>query len=154
MFELAIPILIIGSALILAWPLGRYMRWAMDPAPGASPGPFRSGYEGLCVRLLGRGITADQDWKRYVASMLIFNLLLYLVTYAILTAQGALPLNPDAKEAMEPSLAFNTAASFTSNTNLQHYSGEASLSYFSQMFGLMWLQFVSAATGIAAATAL
>ena len=55
---------------------------------------------------------------------------------------------------MEPSLAFNTSASFTSNTNLQHYSGEVSLSYFSQLFGMMWLQFVSAATGIAAVTAL
>jgi K+-transporting ATPase ATPase A chain len=74
--------------------------------------------------------------------------------YVVLTTQQWLPLNPDQKGAMEPSLAFNTSASFTSNTNLQHYSGEQSLSYFSQLFALMWLQFVSAATGIAAVTAL
>ena len=72
----------------------------------------------------------------------------------MLTTQQWLPLNPDGKGALEPSLAFNTAASFTSNTNLQHYSGEVSLSYFSQLCALMWLQFVSAATGIAAVTAL
>jgi K+-transporting ATPase ATPase A chain len=68
--------------------------------------------------------------------------------------QQYLPLNPDGKEAIEGSLIFNTAASFTSNTNLQHYSGEVAMSYLSQLCGLMWLQFVSAATGIAALTAL
>jgi K+-transporting ATPase ATPase A chain len=69
-----------------------------------------------------------------------------------LTTQGWLPLNPDGKESLEASLAFHTAVSFTTNTNLQHYSGEVSLSYLSQM-SLMWLQFVSAATGIAALVA-
>jgi K+-transporting ATPase ATPase A chain len=79
---------------------------------------------------------------------------MFIVVFAILSLQQILPLNPDGKEALEPSLIFNTAASFTTNTNLQHYSGEVSLSHFSQIFGLMWLQFVSAATGIAALTAL
>ena len=69
-------------------------------------------------------------------------------------AAGSSSQSRTAKARLEPSLIFNTAASFTSNTNLQHYSGEVSLSYFSQIFGLMWLQFVSAATGIAALTAL
>jgi K+-transporting ATPase ATPase A chain len=68
--------------------------------------------------------------------------------------QGGLPLNPDGKTGLSPDLAFNTAASFTSNTNLQHYSGEQSLSYLTQLTAIMWLQFVSAATGIAAVTAL
>jgi K+-transporting ATPase ATPase A chain len=151
MIELAIPILIVGLTLALAWPLGRYMRWAMDPA---EPGPGRRAYEHLCGRLLGRYSAVEQDWKRYVLSMLVFNLAMFVLVYVILTTQGGHPLNPDGKTALEPSLAFNTSASFTSNTNLQHYSGEQSLSYFSQLFAMMWLQFVSAATGIAAVTAL
>jgi K+-transporting ATPase ATPase A chain len=151
MIELAIPILIVGLTLALAWPLGRYMRWAMDPA---EPGPRRRAYEHLGERLLGQFAAADQDWKRYVLSMLVFNLAMFVLVYVILTTQGGHPLNPDGKTALEPSLAFNTSASFTSNTNLQHYSGEQSLSYFSQLFAMMWLQFVSAATGIAAVTAL
>jgi K+-transporting ATPase ATPase A chain len=151
MLELAIPIVIVGLTLALAWPLGRYMRWAMDPAES---GPRRRAYEQLCARLLGRFAAAEQDWKRYVLSMLVFNLAMFVLVYVILTTQGVHPLNPDGKAALEPSLAFNTSASFTSNTNLQHYSGEQSLSYFSQLFAMMWLQFVSAATGIAAVTAL
>ncbi len=65
--------------------------------------------------------------------MLAFNLLMFVFAYVVLTTQQWLPLNPDGKGPLEPSLAFNTAASFTSNTNLQHYSGEVSLSYFSQL---------------------
>jgi len=151
MIELAIPILIVGLTLTLAWPLGRYMRWAMDPA---EPGPGRRASEHLWERLLGRYVAADQDWKHYLLSMLVFNLAIFMLVYVILSTQGAHPLNPDGKTALEPSLAFHTSASFTSNTNLQHYAGEQSLSYFSQLVGLMWLQFVSAATGIAAVTAL
>lgn len=151
MLEIAIPVIIIGLALTLAWPLGHYLRWAMDPA---SPGPFRRAYETLWERLLGHRACREQTWKPYAISMLTTNVLMFAVVYVILTTQGIHPLNPDGKIAMEPSLAFNTSASFTSNTNLQHYSGEASLSYFSQIFALTWLQFVSAATGLAAVTAL
>ncbi|MCA9253222.1 MAG: potassium-transporting ATPase subunit A [Phycisphaerales bacterium] len=151
MLEIAIPILIIGITLLLAWPLGRYMRWAMDPV---NPGPHRLAYESMCARTLGRFVGEQQNWKQYVVSMLVFNLVMFVLVFVILTTQSMHPLNPDGKPAMEPSLAFNTSASFTSNTNLQHYSGEVSLSYFSQLFGMMWLQFVSAATGIAAVTAL
>lgn len=146
-----IPAVIIGATLAIAWPLGRYMRWAMDPAEA---GPYRRRYESACVALLGQGTHRGQNWKQYCLSMLAFNLLMFVFVYVVLTSQQWLPLNPDGKEWLEPSLAFNTAASFTSNTNLQHYSGEVSMSYFSQLFGLMWLQFVSAATGIAAVTAI
>ncbi len=151
MLEIAIPVLIIGLTLTAAWPLGRYMRWAMDPA---KPGPRRLACGRLCERLLGRLAAVEQTWRPYVVSMLAFNVVMFALVFVILTTQGAHPLNPDGKVAMEPSLAFNTSASFTSNTNLQHYSGEAALSYFSQLFAMMWLQFVSAATGIAAVTAL
>jgi K+-transporting ATPase ATPase A chain len=151
MVEMTLPLLVISLTLALAWPLGRMMRWAMDPQ---DPGPRRSAYEALCGRILGRLATRDQDWKQYVVSMLVFNLVMFVLVYVVLTAQGSLPLNPAGKTAMEAALAFNTSASFTTNTNLQHYSGEVALSYYSQLFGMMWLQFVSAATGIAAVTAL
>jgi len=151
MLEFSLPILVIGAALALSWPLGRYLRWAMDPV---SPGSRRLAYERAIGRILGRYATEEQGWLRYVVSILVFNLLNFLIVYVVLTVQGDLPLNPDQKIGMEPSLAFNTASSFTTNTNLQHYSGEAALSYFSQLFAVMWLQFVSAATGIAALGAL
>jgi K+-transporting ATPase ATPase A chain len=151
MLGFAIPAIVIGATLVLSWPLGQYMRWAMDPT---SVGPNRQRYESTCVAILGQGAARGQNWKRYCLSLLAFNVVMFVFVYVVLTTQQWLPLNPDGKGAMEPSLAFNTSASFTSNTNLQHYSGEVSLSYFSQLFALMWLQFVSAATGIAAVTAL
>ncbi len=146
-----IPAIIIGATIALAWPLGRYMRWAMDPV---APGPKRLRYEDTCVAILGQGTSHGQNWKQYCFSLLWFNVVMFVFVYIVLSTQQWWPLNPDGKDALEPSLAFNTAASFTSNTNLQHYSGEVSLSYFSQLFALMWLQFVSAATGIAAVTAI
>lgn len=151
MLTIALPILVIGVSLGLAWPLGAYLRWAMDPS---EPGPVRAAGARLWGRLIGPPAEAPQNWKQYAGAMLLFNLVMFVVVYGVLTTQGVHPLNPDGRAALAPSLAFNTAASFTSNTNLQHYSGEVSLSYFSQVFGLMWLQFVSAATGIAAVTAL
>jgi K+-transporting ATPase ATPase A chain len=80
--------------------------------------------------------------------MLVFNYGMFVIVYAVLSFQDYLPLNPDKKVGLESTLAFNTAISFVTNTNLQHYSGEAALSYLSQL-SLMWLQFVSAATGVA-----
>ncbi len=145
-------VLVVGGTALLSWPLGRYMRWAMDPAqPEAGvAGRFNRAF----LTFGGATTRSQQDWKRYLFAMLIFNAVSFTVTFAILALQQYLPLNPDGKEALEGSLIFNTAASFTSNTNLQHYSGEVSLSYFSQLGALMWQQFVSAATGIAALTAL
>jgi K+-transporting ATPase ATPase A chain len=145
-------VFIVGTTAVLSWPLGSYMKWAMDPdAPGTGAAErFTSAFQ----MIGGRLTRAPQDWKRYMVAMLIFNVVMFVVSYTILAVQQYLPLNPDGKEAIEPSLIYNTAASFTSNTNLQHYSGEVSLSYFSQLGALMWLQFVSAATGIAALAAL
>ncbi|XZE18725.1 potassium-transporting ATPase subunit KdpA [Pirellulaceae bacterium SH449] len=151
MIQFIIPTIIVGATILCSWPLGRYMRWAMD-APSSGNG--RKGFERFAGLMMGLRSATGQNWKQYCQSMLVFNLIMFLVVYALLTTQQWLPLNPDQKENLEASLAFNTAASFTSNTNLQHYSGEVSMSYFSQLFGLMWLQFVSAATGIAAVTAL
>ncbi|MBA16602.1 MAG: potassium-transporting ATPase subunit A [Sphingomonas sp.] len=142
-----LAILVIGGTALLSLPLGRYMAHAMDPKAAAAPTDW---FE----RIGGSGARGDQSWQRYLFAMLAFNLAMFLVVFAILASQQWLPFNPDAKGALDPSMIFNTAASFTTNTNLQHYSGEVSLSYFSQLGGLMWLQFVSAATGIAALVAL
>ncbi len=97
--------------------------------------------------------SSKETWGTYCRSMLLFNYFMFLVLFLVLIFQGVLPLNPDGKSGLEPTLAFNTAISFMANTNLQHYAGEVSLSYLSQL-SLMWLQFVSAATGLAALAAL
>lgn len=145
-------LLILAGTVLLSWPLAKAMAGVMDP--GANPLALQCRLESWVRQAGGHRVSVEQDWKRYVLSMLLFNAIMFVVVYMILSLQQWLPLNPDGKGALEPSLVFNTAASFTSNTNLQHYSGEVSLSYFSQVFGLMWLQFVSAATGIAALAAL
>lgn len=143
--------LVLGYSALLAWPLGRYLKWAMDPD---APGPRRARLESLFVRGVGAAARNQQTWKPYVVAMLAFNAAMFVTSFALLALQQHLPLNPDGKGALEGSLLFNTVASFTSNTNLQHYSGEVVMSYLSQLGGLMWLQFVSAATGLAALAAM
>ena len=138
--------LILGGAAALSLPLGRYMAWAMDPAPESRWTPLLAGVAGSA--------SAGGGWARYARQLLAFNAVMFAFAFAVLALQQHLPLNPDGKEALPAHLVFNTAASFTSNTNLQHYSGEVSMSYLSQLGALMWLQFVSAATGIAALAAL
>ena len=96
----------------------------------------------------------EHDWKQYTFAMLMFSLVGCLFTYAILRLQNILPLNPQGLAAVSPDCSFNTATSFTTNTNWQSYSGETTMSYFSQMVGLAFHNFVSAAVGIAIAAAL
>ncbi|MBM0493028.1 potassium-transporting ATPase subunit KdpA [Aeromonas jandaei] len=96
----------------------------------------------------------EQDWKSYTLSLLAFNGAGFGLLFLILMAQGLLPLNPQQLPGLNWQLAFNTAVSFMTNTNWQAYSGEASLSYFSQMVGLTTQNFVSAATGAAVAVAM
>ena len=96
----------------------------------------------------------EQDWKRYTLALLAFNLVGLVLLFAILMLQGLLPLNPQHLPGLEWTLAFNTAVSFVTNTNWQAYSGEASLSYLSQMLGLTVQNFVSAAVGLAVLVAL
>ena len=151
MYAIFFVIFIVGGTAILSWPLGRYMRWAMDPMePAGAPNGWTSAFRNVA----GPMSRPAQGWKTYMVAMLVFNAVMFVVSFAILALQQYLPLNPDGKGALTGSLIFNTAASFTSNTNLQHYSGEVSMSYLSQLGALMWLQFVSAATGIAALAAL
>lgn len=96
----------------------------------------------------------EQDWKTYTLALLAFNLVGLVLLFAILMLQGLLPLNPQHLPGLEWTLAFNTAVSFVTNTNWQAYSGEASLSYLSQMLGLTVQNFVSAAVGLAVLVAL
>ncbi len=96
----------------------------------------------------------EQDWLTYTLALLAFNAAGFVLLYAILRAQHLLPLNPQGFDPMSPHLAFNTAASFVSNTNWQSYGGESTLSYLSQMAGLTVQNFVSAATGFAVAIAI
>jgi K+-transporting ATPase ATPase A chain len=110
--------------------------------------------ERLVLRLTGIEPRHQQGWKEYSLSILVSNVVMWLATFAIVSFQKWLPLNPDGIASMEPMLAFNTISSFTTNTNLQHYSGETGLSYFSQMFAITFLQFVTAATGVAACIAI
>jgi potassium-transporting ATPase potassium-binding subunit len=95
-----------------------------------------------------------QNWKQYGRSLVLSNIVMWLVTWTVVTLQGILPLNPDGIGNMDPTLAFNTISSFTTNTNLQDYSGETGLSYLSQMLMVTFLQFVTAGTGMAASVAI
>jgi K+-transporting ATPase ATPase A chain len=96
----------------------------------------------------------EQSWTAYAIGMLAFSAFTLVVTYAIQRLQQVLPFNPQGLRAVEPTSAFNTAASFTTNTNWQGYSGESTMSYLTQMAGLAWHNFISAAAGIAIAVAL
>jgi K+-transporting ATPase ATPase A chain len=113
-------------------------------------GPVERGF----YKLSGVDPDAEQGWRRYAVHMLLFNVVLMLFTYAVLRLQGVLPGNPQGLAGLSPHLAFNTAVSFTANTNWQSYGGESTMSNLSQMLGLTIHNFLSASTGIALAFAL
>ncbi|HDS1820580.1 potassium-transporting ATPase subunit KdpA [Pseudomonas putida] len=116
--------------------------------------PVLGPVEQASYRLAGVRADQEQNWKQYTLALLAFNLAGFLLLFAVLLLQGYLPLNPQHLPGQEWSLAFNTAVSFVTNTNWQGYSGEASVSYLSQMLGLTVQNFVSAATGLAVLVAL
>ncbi|HEX7652351.1 MAG TPA: potassium-transporting ATPase subunit KdpA, partial [Verrucomicrobiae bacterium] len=107
----------------------------------------------MTYRLMGVRTDQEQTWRQYTGAILLFSLASCVFTYVILRLQNHLPLNPQGLDAVSPDLAFNTAVSFTTNTNWQSYGGESTLSYFSQMVALVIHNFVSAATGIGVAAA-
>jgi K+-transporting ATPase ATPase A chain len=109
--------------------------------------------ERLLYRLTGVDETREMRWTEYATAMLTLSVVSMIVLYAILRLQHLLPGNPQHFGAVAPDLAFNTSASFTTNTNWQAYSGESTMSYFTQMAGLAYHNFLSAATGIALAVA-
>ncbi len=128
--------------------LGRYLYRVME-GQKTLLSPVLQPVERLCYRLAGVDERAEQSWQTYALALLAFTALSLLVLFSILMLQGSLPLNPEHLPGMEWTLAFNTAVSFVTNTNWQAYSGEASLSYFSQMVGLGVQNFVSPAVGLA-----
>lgn len=143
----------LSLSLLLVKPLGSYMAKVYS---GKAPliGPLLTPLEKLLYRLCGIEPKQEMDWKAYLIAMLIFNLFGVLATYLIQRLQAYLPLNPQAFSAPTPDLALNTAASFVTNTNWQAYSGETSLSYFTQMLALTTQNFLSAATGLSLVIAL
>jgi len=149
----ALILLFVALAIAVAKPMGMWLfalydgrRTPLHPVLG----PLERGF----YRLAGIDPDAEQGWRRYALHMLLFQLALLLFTYAVLRLQRMLPLNPRGLGGVGADGAFNTAISFTTNTNWQWYSGEALLSNLSQMLGLTVHNFLSAATGIAIAFAL
>ena len=147
--------ILLYSLVILAVtkPLGIYMFRVFEGEQQPLPrffGPIERGLYRLC----GVNPKAQQKWTEYTIALLFFSAITLLVTYAIERLQHVLPLNPQQFGPVPEDLAFNTAASFTTNTNWQAYSGESTMSYLTQMAGLAWHNFISAAAGIAVAIAL
>lgn len=139
--------------LTLGKPLGRYMARVYEGLP-CGMDRVLSPVERLIYRLCGVRPTDEMDWKTYGIGMLLFSAAGLLTLYALQRLQGFLPLNPASFGAVAPDLAFNTAASFATNTDWQAYGGESTLSYLIQMLGLTVQNFVSAATGMAILIAL
>lgn len=142
-------IVIFVLSVILAIPLGKYITkvYAGDKT---LLDPVFNPVERLFYRVSGIDPDKEMNWKQHLVALLTINLIWFLLSMLILMTMGSLPLNPDHNPGMPPDLAFNTAISFVVNCNLQHYSGETGISYLGQMW-LMFLQFVSAGTGMAAA---
>ncbi len=144
--------LVLGLVFAAAFPVGKYMavvfsgeRSLLTPVLG----PVERGF----YTVAGIDPKRGMGWKQYVFALILLNALHFLLLYAILRLQDILPWNPQHAPAMSPRLAFNTAASFVTNTNWQAYTPESQISYGAQMFGLTVHMFLSAATGIAAAVA-
>jgi K+-transporting ATPase ATPase A chain len=141
-------IAILAFSISLAIPLGRYMAKVYRGDQVWTD--FMGSFERLIYRLGGVNPQEEMSWQRFLRALLTLNLLWFVYGFIVLLYQGVLPFNPDGNPNMSPDLAFNTVISFVVNCNLQHYSGETGLSYLSQVTVVMFFQFVSAATGMAA----
>ena len=146
-------VLFLVIVLAITRPLGTYLTRVFEGERTALS-PALVPMENAIYRLCGIDPTVDQHWTAYAAGMLLFSLAGMQVLFLLQRLQNGLPFNPEGFGPVAPDLAFNTAASFTTNTNWQSYSGEATMSYLTQMAGLASHNFISAATGIAIAVAL
>ncbi len=142
--------LYLGILLLAAWPLGI---WLARISSGRLAG-WMQRLEAPLLRLAGTSADKAMNWWQYALALLAFNAVGLLAVYVLQRFQAVLPLNPAGLKAISPDSAFNTAISFVSNTNWQGYSGEASMSYLTQMLALAVQNFLSAATGIAVVFAL
>ncbi|AKU89750.1 potassium-transporting ATPase subunit KdpA [Vulgatibacter incomptus] len=149
-----IELAVLFGAVVAAGPsFGSYMYRVFEGTERPLPRSFGR-VERALLQLCGIDGEEEQTWPAYLGSLLLFHLLGFAVLYAILRLQHRLPLNPAQLGPMAGALAFNTAASFVSNTDWQAYTGERALSYLSQMLGLAWQNFTSAAAGIGVGLAL
>lgn len=149
LLQVAVTLLII---ILLVKPVGSYMVKVFD---GKRTGLDRifGGPERLLYRLMGVKENESMGWKKYLSAVLLSNFVMLLLMFLVLRLQQYLPLNPDGIANMPAAQAFNTAASFMTNTNWQSYTGENALSYLSQMLAVTFPMFTSAATGFAVAIA-
>ena len=145
-------ILVYAAALIvLAYPLGLYMARVYNDEQFGMRGRLRflGKIENAFLRLLRVDTKAEQDWKSYAKTVLIFSAVFSVPLFVLMRLQGHLPLNPDHLPGVSSHIALNTTASFITNTNWQYYGGEYTMSYLSQMAGLAVQNYVSAAVGMA-----
>jgi len=138
--------------VLLAFPLGRYIAKVFKGERTITD--FLNPVERAIFRLCSIDPTKKMNWKEFLKAMLTINSLWFVYAFVLFLLQGRLPLNPDGNPGMTPDLGFNSAASFLTNTNLQDYSGETGVTYLTQLFVITFLQFITAATGIACAVAL
>ena len=138
--------------VMLAYPLGKYISKVFRDEKTFTD--IMHPVERFIFRFSGINPNESMNWKQFLKSMLTINMLWLVYAMLMLIFQDKLPLNPDGNSGQTPDLAFNTAISFLVNCNLQHYSGESGLTYLTQLFVITFLQFLSAATGIACLVAL
>lgn len=138
--------------LIIVIPMGRYL-YHITAGKRTFADPVFNRVDGVLYKVCGVNPQRGMSWKKYAVALLGTNLVMILVGYLILRIQSVGLFNPNGIEGMEPTLSFNTIISFMTNTNLQHYSGESGLSYLSQMLVIIFMMFVSAASGYAACMA-
>jgi len=147
-------VLYVVALVVITKPMGLYLMQVLDANGRTWLDRAIQPCERLTYRVMGVNPSREHDWKQYTFAMLLFSLVSCLFTYAILRLQHLLPLNPQGFGPMSEHLAFNTAVSFTTNTNWQSYGGESTLSYLAQMVALTLHNFTSAAVGIGLAAAL
>lgn len=136
------------ALVVLSYPLGRYIAKVYRGEPTSLD--FMAPVERWIYKLCGIRPDEEMNWKQFLKALLTVNAFWFVWGMVLLVCQGWLPLNPDGNGGQSPDLAFNTTISFMVNCNLQHYSGESGLTYFTQLFVIMLFQFVTAACGMAA----
>ncbi|MCK9859633.1 potassium-transporting ATPase subunit KdpA [Paenibacillus sp. ATY16] len=145
-------VIVIGILMLIAKPLGNYMYHVFSNESNRTDKIFGP-IEKPIFWIIGLKNRTGMSWRKYAISFVLTNVVLVAVSFVLLRVQNGLPLNPNAIGNMEPTLVMNTVISFMTNTNLQHYSGETGLTYFSQMAVIMMMMFTSAATGLSVAVA-
>ena len=139
--------------ILVGWRLAPYLTRVFNRTPSRFD-RFLNSIENFVYKISGVDPNAGMSWKRYFYSAFLLNIFQMVIAFVILVFQDKLPLNPQGFPGLSLDLAFHTAVSFGTNTDLQHYNGEATLSIFSQMTAIQFLQFTCATTGLCVAIAM